>query len=386
MYDVIIVGAGLAGSSAAAALAHAGKDVLLIEKEAFPRHKVCGEFLSPEAQQSLANLGVLEAVSARQPVPLTGASLASGYSQLLPVNLPGAAWGISRFAMDAALAEAAVSYGCELWQKATVTSVQRNDDTSMMVQGRRHGTLFSVEAWLVIIASGRSGGAKLPPKRVLTRADSWSQCVGVKAHYLNVDMPNRVELCMYPGGYVGINPVEDGRVNVCLLVQTDAFQQNGGSPLAALSHSAESTRLGERLEGAVIDSESVCTVAAVDTQRTPEPIWNGSICIGDTAAMIPPLCGDGMAMALRSAELVVPLTVRFLDGKLSYSELLLTYRQVWQKEFRLRLRVGRRLQTLLGLPLAGTALIAAGKYLPGLVDYLGQATRGSVDDAPHSSN
>ena len=110
MHDVVIVGAGPAGSAAAAALAQRGWDVLLLERDHFPRHKVCGEFLSPEAQATLQALDLATAVAAGQPVALTHATVTTQRGQTVRMTLPGPAWGVSRFVMDAALAAAFVAF------------------------------------------------------------------------------------------------------------------------------------------------------------------------------------------------------------------------------------------------------------------------------------
>lgn len=378
MRDAIVVGAGLAGSSAAAALSAHGWDVLLLERDTFPRHKVCGEFLSPEARQSLHALGVLEAVAEQNPVELVGAELASGHAKPLPVDLPGVAWGISRYAMDASLAQAAIAQGAELWQAATVQHVERQSDGLFEVIGRRQGEAFAEEARLVLLATGRAGGAKLPPGRDARSTGGWRSCVGVKAHYTNVEMPAHIELYLYEGGYVGINPVEGGRSNVCLLVQTENFQRTGADRSGELRHAAAQTGLGKRLENANICSESLTAVAAVDTQRRPQPVWQSSMCIGDVAAMIPPLCGDGMAMALRAAELSIPLAHRYLSGDMGMQDMLTHYQRDWQHEFQSRLHVGQSLQWALGLPYAGSALLSVGQVMPRLVSTLARATRGTV--------
>ncbi len=112
-FDVAIVGAGPAGSGAAAALAGRGWRVLLVERDRLPRHKVCGEFLSPESQATLAALGLGRALAAADPVALVDAELISRRGTRLLTALPGAAWGLSRYAMDAALAAAAAATWCD---------------------------------------------------------------------------------------------------------------------------------------------------------------------------------------------------------------------------------------------------------------------------------
>ncbi len=115
-FDVAVIGAGPGGSSAAAALAALGWNVLLVERDRLPRHKVCGEFLSPESQGTLRELGLHADLSALRPIELTEVQLVSRHGRQLVVPLPAPGWGVSRYAMDAGLAAAAQRRGATLWQ------------------------------------------------------------------------------------------------------------------------------------------------------------------------------------------------------------------------------------------------------------------------------
>jgi flavin-dependent dehydrogenase len=184
-------------------------------------------------------------------------------------------------------------------------------------------------------------------------------------------MPARVELFLVPGGYAGINPIEGNRANVCLLMTYKAFEQAGKSVPATIAAVAERhPRLARRLAMARPVEGTVCAVAPVDTGRAAQPFWDGVACLGDTASMIAPLCGDGMAMALRSAELCVPSADAFLRGSLSLAGWAENYSQAWRAEFAGRVRLGRLLQSLLTTPLASEALVHLGRQRPALVEYL----------------
>src|SRR5258708_28897474 len=127
MHDVVIIGAGLAGSRIAAVLAGHGWDVLLLERHKLPHHKVCGEFLSPEAQGSLRAMGLHSTVAALQPAEMTQARLFSRGGVQMRVDLPGAAWGVSRFALDAALAQSAEQRGAAVHTGVTATALRPID-------------------------------------------------------------------------------------------------------------------------------------------------------------------------------------------------------------------------------------------------------------------
>ena len=391
VYDAVIVGAGLAGSGMAAGLAGQGWRVLVVERDHLPRHKVCGEFLSPEAQKSLRGLGLYEVVAALNPVALAGAALTTNAGRQLTVPVPGQAWGISRFALDAALARGAEQQGATVWCGTTVIGWHAID-SGMVVQVRKRtnatvgkevqGEIVAVQARALVVACGRSGLATLVPRASARqgekRGDKGARKanVGVKCHYIDVAMPAQVELYLFGGGYVGINPVEGGAVNVCALASYAAFGRAGRSPHALFEAAATwNPAFGERLRHAQALPATACAVAPVDTQRAANP-WDDLPLLGDTAAMIPPLCGDGMAMALRSAELCVPLVDAFLRGQMSWERVGKRYRQVWHGEFDGRLAAGRLLERLLLGAQSAELLFMAGARFPVLADYFMRATRG----------
>ena len=385
VYDVAIVGAGVAGSTLAVALANQGWAVILFERDQFPRHKVCGEFLSPESQQSLAALGLATALRAQQPVPLDRATITSASGHQLKLRLPGTAWGLSRFALDATLATHAMQAGAVLHSETVVTGYTLCDQ-GYQLNFRQGQRAQAVKARAVIMACGRHSGQGLPPRPALrqTEQHGWRRCVGVKAHFQGVQMAAQTELYLFRGGYVGINPVEGGVVNVCALLDYATFAAAGKAVLPAMQTMISwNDALGARLDGATPLLETACAVAPVDTLRQAQP-WakleggqgEGVACVGDTAAMIPPLCGDGMAMALRSAELCAPLADDFLRGRRSLAAWCQAYTSAWHHEFDQRLRLGQSLQRALGTPYLGTGLLWLGRLAPPVASYFVNATRG----------
>ena len=189
-------------------------------------------------------------------------------------------------------------------------------------------------------------------------------------------MPPRLELYFFPGGYGGISPIEAQRFNVCLLVTRDAFLQSGGTVRAMLNRATRlNPALGQRLQGSRPLLETEVAVAPVDTERAGTP-WDTMACIGDAAVMIPPLCGDGQAMAFRSAELYAPLLDALLRGRRSLPDVQAAYTAMWHHEFDGPVRTGRWLQALLNVPGLSDGLIGVGHRIPALVTALVRATRG----------
>ncbi len=382
-YDVAVVGAGLAGSSIAAQLATAGWRVLLLERDEFPRHKVCGEFLSPEVQQTLRSLNLYQPVVALQPVALQHATITGRRGKTLSIPLPGTAWGLSRYALDATLAATAAARGATLQSGSTLLNYEQKRTGYRLVVRANDQQRVGINVRALIMACGRHTAPGLPPREraAAKGAQGWRRCVGIKLHYAEVAMPPQTELYLLPGGYVGLNPVEGGRANLCALLSYDAFAQAGRQIDTAIKQMIRwNGALAERLAGAVPLPASACTVAPVDTERRAQP-WDTVACIGDTAAMIPPLCGDGMAMALQTALLCAPLADEFLRGRRTLVDWQQRYSREWHVAFDTRLRVGRAVQHGLGWPWVGDAMLDLGRLLPSLATYLVQATRGSAPPA-----
>jgi len=369
-HDVIILGAGPAGSSIAHLLAGQGWDVLLIEQHHFPRHKVCGEFLSPEAQFSLRAMGLYQAVEALSPALIERARLVSPAGLAAAMALPGQAWGISRFALDASLAAAAQKSGAETQFGVTATRIIPIEKGYEVVLRSKSGAT-TLRARAVLAACGRHSGPGLPPQATSGRTAH----VGLKGHYEGVMMPPQVELFFFPGGYAGVGPIEGGRVNLCLLASPTVLARAGKGVSSMLAWVVKQNhKLARRLAGGRLLPGTEVAVAPVDTHRPAAP-WAGLACLGDTAVMIPPLCGDGMAMALRSAELCAPLAHDFLAGRLLLAGWAAAYRAAWQAEFGQAVRLGRYLQTLLSAPILSEALLGLGRLFPPLAEVLVRATR-----------
>lgn len=374
--DVAVIGAGPAGACAAAALAEQGWRVALIERSKFPRHKVCGEFLSPEAQSTLRELGLHASLATLAPVTLDAATVTDRRGAELSMDLPGPGWGLSRYAMDAALAAAAVERGAELQAETTALAAEPSP-AGVTLRLRRRGGASLLHARTVLMAGGRQSAHHLPPSVV--SPGGRPRYVGVKAHVANLTMPHQVALYLFDGGYVGINLVETGNANVCLLATYEALARAGGTPEGIFRAIADQNgAFRARMKGTQLLPETICTVAGVDTGRPAAP-WDGMACLGDTATMIPPLCGDGMAMALRSAELCVPLAHAYLRGALTLDQWRDRYEGRWHAEFDRRLRTGRFLQHALQRESVAHALLIVGRVLPPAAAYFVRATRGSVD-------
>lgn len=293
MTDVLVVGGGLAGGSAATLLARAGRSVHVLERHPGPEDKICGEFLSIEAQHHLADLGIdLAAMGA---VAISHIRIVAN-GRTIESPLPFAARGLSRRLLDEALLHLAEKAGAMVERGVRVTEIDANGLATS--QGPRR-------ADVVLLATGklpvRTEGIEAPPVP--------DAHVGFKMHW-RADAPvrrmleGRIELNLFPGGYAGLQLVEDGIANLCLAIRRSRLAALGGGwedVLASLGGLSPAL-------SAIIDAQPLfprpLTAANLAYGRLPQDRQDSPVFrLGDQAAMTPSLTGDGMAIALRSAWL-----------------------------------------------------------------------------------
>ncbi|WP_135554776.1 NAD(P)/FAD-dependent oxidoreductase [Paenibacillus cymbidii] len=375
LWDAAIIGAGIAGGSLAKALADKGWETMLLDRRSFPRHKVCGEFLSPESQRMLHTLGLSERVQALRPVAIERIRLIAGNGAKLDIELSGTAIGISRYRLDAALHEAAVEASAFVQTAATVTAVHRDGD-GYLVETKRQGEHSVIRARAVIAAWGASRRPDLPGIKAAFRSPGRTM-LGVKSHFTGIDPEPVVELYLFPGGYMGICPVGDGIVNVAALL--DPMMCGGGAREGAVLQLIDAAARGNpalcrKLEGAMAIPGTQAAVAPVVLARNLLA-WDELPLIGDAAMMLPPLCGDGMSIALRSALLCADFADGYLRGSLPLASWEREYSLALHKEMNGPLRWGRFLQWLFGRPKLAAQLLGITRRMPGLTELLVRSTR-----------
>jgi flavin-dependent dehydrogenase len=335
--------------------------VLLLERGKFPRHKVCGEFVSAESLGLLSTLLAAEPASLlHNAVRLEKAHLFLGGHTLQAAVDPPAA-SIARFDLDAALWDSAVRAGVDARQQVAVQSVAGLDPFRVSTATEE----FTARA--VINTSGRWSNLSRPPSRATAK---W---VGLKRHFAELFPDPGVNLYFFDGGYCGVSPVtlrgEDSgnRINACAMVRADVA-----------SNLAEVFQLNPELKARSRDwqplMEPVTTSPLIF--RKPEPERDSMLMAGDAAGFVDPFVGDGISLALRSGALAANCLIPFLEGEMSLRTARQNYRSAYQHWLGPVFRTSSRLRRMIFLPQAlRNPVVALLEKTPRLTEYLVSRTR-----------
>ncbi|MGJ1436284.1 NAD(P)/FAD-dependent oxidoreductase [Sphingobacterium siyangense] len=366
--DVIIIGGGLAGLTGALHLSKQGFNVTLIEKHVFPRHKVCGEYVSNEI---LAYLHWLKVdVESLCPTHIQELEFTTEDGQMNKIRLSLGGIGISRYALDDLLYQQAKSNGCTI-VIATVTGISFSADTfTVSFQDQ------VLRSKIVLGAYGkRSNMDQLLSRDFITKTSPW---MAVKAHYSG-DFPNDlIALHHFEGGYCGISKVEDDRINLCYLADVKTFKRYKNIDDYQKYVLSKNRHLKYFFEHNRLLFEKPLTISqfSFDKKSTVE---NHILMIGDTAGLIHPFCGNGMAMAIHSAKIASELVLEYYRGHIhSRKQLEKAYVKQWNRTFKRRLLFGRLLSRLLSYKIGTAVLMKTASFFPKMLNWIIKQTHGNA--------
>jgi flavin-dependent dehydrogenase len=330
IFDVAVVGGGPAGTSAAITAVREGFAVALLESGSFPRHKVCGEFISGEALPILKSLIANDEWLADIPLIENARVFLDG--RVVNFKVQPAAASLSRHALDFELWKSAIALGVHARDRIRATAVSRNQSFFSIQSEQEH-----LKARAVIDASGR--WSNLSRTKHAT-ADHW---IGLKQHFYEERASLDCDLYFFPGGYCGVQSLGNGTINVAAMVRADVARS-----LAMVFRQHHD--LEERSRQWRPASEAVATSPLIfGKARTSNA---GTVLVGDAAAFIDPFVGDGISRALHSGRLGAISLGTYLRGECSLQTALRKYDRSHKELLQPALQAAARLRRMLQLPKA----------------------------------
>ena len=391
-FEVLVIGGGPAGATAALLLAQAGWSVALIEKTPFPRKKVCGEFLSATNFPLLRRLGVAEAFRDLAGPEIRHVGLFARDSILIaampPAAQAGDGWGraLGREHLDTLLLERAGEAGAHIWQPwAAIELVKEGEEYVCEIGSKESDEVRFLRSPIVVAAHGSWERGTLPTQKQ-RRTSSRSGLLGFKAHFRECDLaPGLMPLLAFPGGYGGMVHTDQDRVSLSCCIKQDQLE-----------------RIRERLpgaraaEGVLAHIRTECRgVNQALTNSRLDGVWlsagpiqpgirfragGGLFAIGNAAGEAHPVIAEGISMAMQSAwvlcDLLIPRRREVLSGN-AIAEISHDYVAAWQKGFAGRIRVASMLAQLVLRPAAGRISLPIVKLFPGILT-LGARMSGKV--------
>jgi flavin-dependent dehydrogenase len=319
IFNLAIIGGGPAGCAAAIVAARKGARVLLLERTRFPRHKVCGEFVSAESLELLRDLLANDFQYLLTRAPRISKSRIFLDGSMLEARIDPPAASIARFDLDAALWETCCVEGVETHTQAVVKSVEGNGPFRIVSEMQ----IFEADA--VINASGRWSSLTTPGIRAKSSKEKW---LGIKAHFHEASPASSTDLYFFDGGYCGVQPVASAingsgvRINVCAMVRADV-----ANTLSAVLRLHPALRERSRTWKPTMKTVSTSPLVF----HKPEPAQNTMLQVGDAAAFVDPFVGDGISLALRSGALAAECLQPFFRREHSLQESAARYSKAYKE-------------------------------------------------------
>jgi flavin-dependent dehydrogenase len=369
-YQVAIVGGGVAGLTLSIQLADAGISCVVFEKNSYPFHKVCGEYISMESWGFLERIGLgLEQLNLPKIKRLT---VSSPSGNLLHHNLDLGGFGISRFLLDSKLAEIAGQKGVCIMDGCKVNNIEfQNDRFIIGTTEDDYTALFCIGAW-----GKQSNLDNKLSRSFLTKINKNKNYAGIKYH-VTIDFPDDlIELHNFKNGYCGISKIEENKYCLCYLTDADNLKDYKGN----IKEMEEAVLMKNPFlkkyfteANFLFDKPIAISQIKIGYKRAVE---NNILMLGDTAGNIAPLSGNGMSIAMRSSFFLNRLLVSYFKNQISRHQLEKEYIRFWNANFRKRIFISAYLQRLLKNEFMTNVVIGLFKKLPSIKSQVIKTTYG----------
>ena len=366
-FDVIIIGGGLAGLTNAIHLSKFKQRVLLIEKSSYPKHKVCGEYISNEVLPYLNSLGIDPIKEGAKQISKVQVSTTKG--NLIKGELPLGGFGMSRYFLDSLLLKKALFNGVQVLKDSVDSIVFRKGVFTVQTKDSK-----SFQSKVTIGAFGKRSVLDQKMNREFIKKKS--PYLAVKIHVKGDFPENLIALHNFKGGYCGVSKVENNLINLCYITEYNSFKKHKN--ITDFQHQVvfKNKHLKKIFEESNPVFKKPLTISQISFE-TKKPVENHIIMCGDTAGMIHPLCGNGMGMAITSARLASIRILQFLNGEIKTREgLEKQYFKDWNKEFKRRLKTGHFIARLFRSKTVSQIAYSILKIIPFLLPKMIQFTHG----------
>ena len=388
--DIAVIGGGLAGLCFAIQAADKGYSVALFEKEKYPHHKVCGEYISMESWQFLTSLGL--PLDSLQLPKINQLQVSSVNGKQFSHSLPLGGFGISRYQIDYLLAEIAIKKGVQLFTQTKVNEVVFKEDKTQSSNQKASFTIslqsFAGDAestlpaeWTAAIAVGSFGkrsnlDVKWERNFVKQKPNKLNNYIGVKYHIRHNHATDTIALHNFLNGYCGMSKIEGDKSCLCYLTTAQNLKDNGNSIKQMEKNILHKNPFLQKIfnEAEFLFAQPIA-ISQISFQQK-ESVENHLLMVGDAASSITPLCGNGMSMAMHASKLAFEQVDLFLQKKISRTAMETGYQQAWNKQFSRRLATGRFIQSMFGSVAASNLLVGTMNLLPFLATPLIKATHG----------
>ena len=370
-YDIAIIGGGLAGLALAIQSAKQGYEVVLFEKEKYPYHKVCGEYISMESWNFLESLGV--PLSELNLPIIKQLEVSSPNGNIFKHELPLGGFGISRYKLDEMLANIARQHNVTLLEETKVNDINfANDEFSIQ------STAGEFNAKVAAGCFGKRSNLDVKWNRsfIQQKPNKLNNYIAVKYHVRTNRPAHVIALHNFENGYCGISQIEEDKYCLCYLTTANNLKKNNNS-VQQMEQSVlcKNPHLKQLFAEAEILYDTPVTISQISFEQKKQ-VEHHVLMIGDASGMITPLCGNGMSMALHGSKLAFNQIHTFLQQHITRQQMEEIYSSNWQQQFTKRLQTGRLIQSLFGKPAVTNLFINSVKALPFLAKPLIRLTHG----------